>query len=74
MDTFDLLKALLSAKIKDTVEITPGSTMKNLGVDSLDLVEVVLSIEEQLDLTFEDNELLELVTVQDVLDLVERKK
>lgn len=72
MDTFVLLKELLSQKTD--VEITTTSTLSDIHVDSLDLVEVLLSMEEKLDVVFEDDELLQLKTVQDVIDLVNQKK
>jgi len=72
MDTFVLLKELLSQKTD--VEITTTSTLSDIHVDSLDLVEVLLSMEEKLDVVFEDDELLQLKTVQDVIDLVKQKK
>ena len=47
--------------------------MNDLGIDSLDLVDVVLQAETELGVTFEDDELLDLHIVKDVVDLLDRK-
>ena len=44
-----------------------------MGLDSLDLVEVLMSIEEEFSIQFEEEEMLELKTVQDVYDAIEKK-
>ena len=47
---------------------------KTLGVDSLDLVDLVFELEEEIGVQFEDDELTSLKTVQDLLDLIAKKK
>ena len=47
---------------------------KDLGIDSLDLVDLVFELEEEIGVQFEDDELLELKTVKDLLDLIAKKK
>ncbi len=73
MDTIELVKDILKAKLgRDDISLE--STMKDLGVDSLDLVEVVLEVEERLGVTFEDEELIELKTVEHVVSLINKKR
>ena len=50
------------------------SNLKELGLDSLDLVEIVLDGEERLGITFENEELLTFATVGDVVRSAESKK
>ena len=69
METFELLRSLLAEKVKDEVEITPRTNLRELGIDSVDLVEILLNFDEKTNLTFEDEAMLKLSTVQDVLDL-----
>lgn len=69
METFELLRSLLAEKMKDDAEITPRTNLRELGIDSVDLVEILLNFEEKMNLTFEDEAMLKLSTVQDVLDL-----
>ena len=69
METFELLRSLLAEKVKDNAEITPRTNLRELGIDSVDLVEILLNFEEKMNLTFEEEAMLKLSTVQDVLDL-----
>lgn len=69
METFELLRSLLAEKVKDNAEITPRTNLRELGIDSVDLVEILLNFEEKMNMTFEDEAMLKLSTVQDVLDL-----
>jgi acyl carrier protein len=71
METFEMLKELLSSKTNET--IVASATLEDLRIDSLDLVEVLLTVEEQKSIVFDDEELLKLKTVQDVVDLVNSK-
>jgi acyl carrier protein len=50
-------------------EITPKSNFtKDLSMDSLDLVEVVMSLEQEFKLEIDDESAEKLKTVQDALD------
>lgn len=54
--------------------INENDELTALGLDSLDLVESLLEIEDKLGIQFESNEMMELKTVKQVLDLIEKKK
>ena len=69
--TFELLEQLI--KEYSEVSLTRESTLKDLKIDSVDLVEILLRIEEELGIRFEDDELFGLKSVQDVLNLVKTK-
>ena len=73
MDNFNLIVKLLRDYVSADIEITRESTLKELQIDSLDLVEVVVTAEEQTGAAFEDDELLDLKTVGDVVDLLDKK-
>jgi acyl carrier protein len=73
MDNLNIIVKLLKDYVSDEIEITRESTLKELQIDSLDLVEVVVSAEEQTGVTFEDDELVDLKTVGDVVDLLNKK-
>lgn len=73
MDTLEIIRDIMKRKHnKEHVEL--HSTMKDLGVDSLDLVEVVLEVEELLGISFEDEELVSMKTIQNVVDTINRKR
>ena len=69
MNKFEIIKKALEPKVKNK-EITENSTFKELGLDSLDLVEVVLEVEELLNYKFEDEDLINFKSIKDVLDKI----
>ena len=73
MEYFDKLKERLEPKLQGK-ELTKDSNFKELGIDSLDLVDLVFELEEEIGVEFQDDELLKITTVQDLLDLIDTKK
>lgn len=73
MDYFEELKNIIKEKTNTKLEITLESELKNLGLDSLDLVEVILESEEKLNISFDNEELLNFKTVGDVVKSAEGK-
>ena len=73
MDYFDKIKERLSSKLKGQ-ELTKEPCFKDLVFDSLDLVDLVFELEEEIGVEFQDDELLKITTVQDLLDLIDTKK
>ncbi len=67
---------ILAEKLdKDPSEIEATSNIKDdLGADSLDMVEIVMEIEEEFDVEVEDADTASIITVQDIVDYVEKKK
>ena len=63
--------------IKDRINIDSihyDDKLTELGLDSLDLVETMLKIEEALGVEFNSDEIVDLKTIKDVVDLIESKK
>lgn len=56
----------------DASEISPDSTFESLGIDSLDIVEMIMDLESELgvELDMEDQKI---VTFQELADFVESK-
>jgi len=55
-------------------EVTPGALIgEDLGADSLDAIELVMELDESFSLDITDEDAEKLKTVQDVVDMVERK-
>lgn len=57
-----------SEKITEEVKI-----MDDLGADSLDIVELIVMLEEDFDITIADEEAEKIVTVGDVIKCIEDK-
>ena len=56
----------------DATEITPDSTFESLGIDSLDVVEMIMDLESELgvELDMEDQKI---TTLQELADFIESK-
>ena len=56
----------------DACEITPDSTFESLGIDSLDIVEMIMDLESELgvELDMEDQKI---ATFQELADFIESK-
>lgn len=72
MDKIEI-KEMLARQLRiDVNEIEDDSNLVNdLGADSIDLVEMLMMIEENLGITITDEEAVELKTVRDVVDFIE---
>ena len=58
---------------KEDVKFSPTTTFKDLGADSLDIVQILVALEETFDIELPDKELKELNNTGDFLDYVKRK-
>ena len=69
---FDKIANYLAEQLDLAVEdITPDTTFESLGVDSLDTVEMVMDLEEQLGVELELEE--KVATVGELADYIESK-
>ena len=73
MKCFEEFKNIMASRVKDANSITMESNLKDLGLDSLDLLEIVTEGEEKLNIRFDDDELVSFKTVGDVVRSAERK-
>ncbi|MBQ6535747.1 MAG: acyl carrier protein [Firmicutes bacterium] len=69
---FDKIADIIAEKLEiDKADITPESSFNDMQVDSLYMVEIMLSIEEEFDLVIDDASTLE--TVADLVAYVEER-
>ena len=70
---FEKLKSYADRQLElDASEITPDSTFESLGIDSLDVVEMIMDLESELgvELELEDQKI---TTFQELADFIESK-
>lgn len=74
-DVFERFKPLaVQVLAVDEAKVTPGASFADdLDADSLDLAELVMALEDEFDITVEEDELEGITTVQHALDLVSGK-
>ena len=69
MDKINEIKARL-AKAAHKDKIDESMSLRDLGIDSLDIVEMLLELEEECGVHFDDMDMSNLVTVKDLLDAI----
>ncbi len=76
MSVVDKVKELISGQLgKDVSEISlEKEIVKDLGADSLDVVEMLMSLEEEFDITVPEEDAINIKTVEDIVKLIEEKK
>ena len=73
-DIFDALKeGLLERGIEEDKITYEADLVRDLGLDSLDTVEVTMGLEERFGVEIPDTELEDVSTVSDAVGLVEKK-
>ena len=70
---FETLKTLLAEELQlDPNEITMEAELANdLGINSIELADLVMQCEDKFDITIEDDDIHNLVTVGDVVRYLE---
>ena len=73
--TFDKVKKLLADQLTvDAGKITENSkVIDDLGADSLDVVEMLMTLEDEFNVTVTDEESVNLKTVGDIVKLIDSK-
>jgi acyl carrier protein len=68
---YEQLKQIMERKFQvPTEDIEPEATLNDLGLDSLDLVELALAIEKEIGVRVTDDDLAEAGRLKSVVDLV----
>ncbi|MGD9212071.1 MAG: acyl carrier protein [Desulfobacteraceae bacterium] len=72
MSVEDKVKKIIAEKLSvDLSEVVAeASFVDDLGADSLDLVELIMSMEEEFDIDISDEDAEKLVKVQDAVDYI----
>ena len=75
MSIEDKVKKIIAEKLSvDLEEIVPeASFVDDLGADSLDLVELIMSMEEEFDTDISDEDAEQITTVKDAIDYVNKQ-
>lgn len=66
-----LSKNNISLKLNDS---NIKKNIKELGIDSIVVMSIIVEIEEELKITLDDNKLMNLKTAKDLIDLIDSTK
>ena len=74
MSIEDKVKKIIAEKLSvEMSEVVPeASFVDDLGADSLDLVELIMSMEEEFDIDISDEDAEKITTVKDAFDYVQQ--
>jgi len=75
MSTFDKLKDIVQEQLvvkPDEIKME-SHISDDLGADSLDKVELVMAVEEDFDIEFKDEEIADIETVAQFIELIDQK-
>jgi len=72
MSVENKVKKIIAEKLGVEIEkvVTEASFVDDLGADSLDLVELIMTMEEEFEMDISDDDAEKLVTVKDVIDYI----
>ncbi|MCD6274074.1 MAG: acyl carrier protein [Deltaproteobacteria bacterium] len=72
MPIAEQVKKIIADKLSvELEEVVPAASfVDDLGADSLDLVELIMSIEEEFDVEISDEDAEKLIIVQDAMDYI----
>ena len=73
--SLDKVKKLLAEQLNINADIITEESrvIEDLGADSLDVVEMLMVLEDEFDVTVSDEESLQLKTVGDIVKLIDKK-
>ena len=71
---FEKVRAMLAKQLNLPAEkISPESEVgKDLGADSLDVVELLISLEDDYGISIPEEDIVNVRTVQDIVDMIEK--
>ena len=65
---YEEIQTNIKKKFHKNVEM--DTVLSEIGIDSLDLLDFIVEMEEKYNIKFEDNELLNIRSVRDVVNLI----
>ena len=71
---FEKVRAMLAKQLNLSADqIKPESdVVKDLGADSLDVVELLISLEDDYGVSIPEDDIVNVKTVQDIVDMIEK--
>lgn len=75
MNVFESVKEIVvnQLEVKEIQVIPEAKFVDDLGADSLDIVEIVMTIEDKFGLEISDDDVENLLTIQQVVDYIQRR-
>ena len=69
----DELKSIIATTARIDTHLSPETQLKDVKIDSLDMVQIIVAIEAKYEIEIDDDEAKELKTFGDLVSYVENK-
>lgn len=69
-----LLNVIAERSCQPLADVTPEKTWSDLGMDSLDTLEMIMEIEKAFDIKISDTEMEKIASVQDAINYIESRE
>lgn len=74
METLEIMRNAIKKELgRDFDDITLSTTFEDMAMDSLEVVQMVMAIEEAFDIEIDDDDVDALKTIGDLVDYIEEK-
>lgn len=71
-ELLEKVKAIIAEKLNiDKATITADATLESLGVDSLDMLEIIMKLEEQFNIEIDDDQAAEIKTIEQAVSKIQ---
>lgn len=72
MNTFEKISKIIAESLELSADgISPDTTPGELGLDSIDLVDLVMEIEDEIGVSIPDEEFETIKTIEDIVNIIE---
>ena len=74
MEVFDKVKSIIVDQLgRKPGDVTMNTTFEDMDVDSLDVVELIMAIEDEFDITIDDEDANRFQTMNDLVEYIKGK-
>ncbi len=74
MEVFDKVKSIIVDQLgRKPEDVTMNTTFEDMDVDSLDVVELIMAIEDEFDITIDDEDANRFQTMNDLVEYIKGK-
>ena len=71
---YDSIASVVARRFRiDRSAVVPEASFEELGLDSLSLIELTTSIKKELGFTISDNDIAQMSTISDIIQLLEQQ-
>ncbi len=70
MDNTKIVCLIVEEKLQNKLNVNEENNFIDLGLDSMDVVDIVVKVEQQLNVTFDDEQIAQFSCVNDIVEAI----